>query len=74
LAIVKNGGNVFREKPEVKYVFMAKFLGLSRVTAIVRVLKVSASGSYSWRRRQETGPSPQAITTGNQDIFDATVL
>jgi hypothetical protein len=63
LAIVKNGAKVLREKPEVKYVFPAKLQGLFRVTAMVRVLKVSSSGFYTWRWR-----------TGSRAITAATAL
>ncbi|MBK6741431.1 MAG: IS3 family transposase [Haliea sp.] len=57
LAIVK-GGHILRQKPEVKYVFMEQNAGSFRVTTMVRVLKVSRSGFYRWRERQQQ-PSPR---------------
>jgi putative transposase len=42
----------------VKYVFMDKHQGTFRVSAMSRVLQVSRSGFYAWRRRQGN-PSPR---------------
>ncbi|WP_369600085.1 IS3 family transposase [Hahella sp. SMD15-11] len=52
LAIFKKGGGVLRQEPEVKYVFMQAHEGEFRLKTMSRVLCVSRSGYYAWRRRQ----------------------
>ncbi|WP_369601832.1 transposase [Hahella sp. SMD15-11] len=52
LAILKKGGGVLRQEPEVKYVFMQAHEGEFRLKTMSRVLCVSRSGYYAWRRRQ----------------------
>lgn len=42
----------------MKYVFMDQHAGNFKVTAMARVLKVSRSGFYRWRDRQQQ-PSPR---------------
>jgi len=42
----------------VKYVFMDEHQDTFRVSAMSRVLQISRSGFYAWRRRQDN-PSPQ---------------
>ena len=59
----------------MKYVFMDEHQGTFRVSAMSRVLQVSRSGYYVWRRRQDNPSSRQQRRTGLDEAvkkaFDA---
>ncbi len=49
----KKGGHILRQEPEVKYVFMDEHQALFELSAMSRVLQVSRSGFYAWRKRPD---------------------
>ena len=60
----------------MKYDFMSNHVDIFRISAMARVLQVSRSGFYAWRRRQIDGPSPRQQSRLDRDelvkqAFDA---
>ena len=52
LAILKKGGRVLREKPEMKYAFMHGNKDQFSISVQCLAFRVSRSGYYAWRHRQ----------------------
>ncbi|MCO7254052.1 IS3 family transposase [Dickeya oryzae] len=54
LAILQKAGDILREAPEMKYVFIEKHRAEFSIKAMCRVLRVARSGWYAWclRRHQ----------------------
>jgi putative transposase len=56
----------------VKYAFMEKYSGTFRKTSMSRVLKVSRSGFYDWRKRQgQPSPRQQRMERLDEAVRDA---
>ena len=51
----------------MKYDFMSNHVDIFSISAMARVLQVSRSGFYAWRRRQANGPSPRQLRRLDRD-------